>query len=290
MGLSEQQVLARLSGIGGSEAGAALGLSARKTQLDLYLEKTGAVPPMDDNEWLLWGRLLEPVIRQQYSERTGRVVRVTEGTLRHPKYPFILGHPDGGTDDRRLVEIKTARSPDGFGEPGTDQVPTDYLLQTQHYLILTGFEVADLAVLIGGSRFCLYEIPADPELQEMLIDGEAAFWQRVEKREPPEPSFEDAHVLDTLKHLYPGTDGTRLNATPEQERWRAVYAEACSKMDVYKSAADAARAHLVYEMGQAAMLAFQDGKVLRRKLTKRKGYTVDPTEFMDCRLVNDKEG
>ena len=43
-------------------------------------------------------------------------------------------------------------------------------------MAVTGFVVADVAVLIGGSDFRLYEVPADAELQQMLVDAEAEFW------------------------------------------------------------------------------------------------------------------
>jgi len=177
----------RQTGIGGSDAAAVLGLSKWKTPLEVYMEKRGEAGGQDDNESMLWGRALEPVIRQQYAERTGRVVRVPQGILRHPEHNFMLANLDGVTDDGRLLEIKTARSGQEWGEVGTDMVPQAYLIQVQHYLSVTALSVADVAVLIGGSDFRLYEVPADAELQEMIIDGEAAFWQRVIEGVPPEP-------------------------------------------------------------------------------------------------------
>jgi putative phage-type endonuclease len=177
----------RRKGIGGSDAAAVLGLSKSRTPLQVYQDKRGEGVEQEDNEAMLWGRVLEPVVRQQYAERTGRIVRLPEGILAHPKYPFMLANIDGVTGDNRLVEIKTARTPIGFGEPGTDEVPQAYLIQVQHYLTVTALSVADLAVLIGGSDFRIYEIPADPELQGMIIEDEAAFWKHVEDGIPPEP-------------------------------------------------------------------------------------------------------
>lgn len=185
----------RQTGIGGSDAAAVLGLSKWKTPLDIYLEKRGETGNQPDSEPMLWGRALEPVIRQQYADRTGRVVRIHEGILRHPQHDFMLANLDGVTDDGRLLEIKTARSGQDWGEPGTDEVPQAYLLQVQHYMAVTGLVVADVAVLIGGSDFRLYEVPADQELQGMLIEAEAEFWRRVVDGVPPEPvSFADAQA------------------------------------------------------------------------------------------------
>jgi hypothetical protein len=80
-----------------------------------------------------------------------------------------------------------------------------------------------------------------------------------------------------------------LIATEEQERWRLVLEEACEKAKQMDAVAEGAKARLLWDMGDAALLKFADGRVLRRKLTKRKGYTVEPIEFMDTRIVKDKE-
>lgn len=188
----EQFLEQRKSGIGGSDAAAALGLSKWTTPLELYREKRGESAGQEENEPMRWGTLLEPVIRQQYVERTGRDVMVTGEMLRHPKHDWMLANLDGVAGER-LVEIKTARSPKEWGEPGTDQVPYAYLIQVQHYLTVTALPVADIAVLFGGSDFQLYEVPADRELQEMIVDGEAEFWKMVQAGTPPEPrSYADA--------------------------------------------------------------------------------------------------
>lgn len=187
MNAREQWLKDRMAGIGGSDAAAVLGLSKYKTPLQVYQEKRGELGEIPDNEPMLWGRVLEPVIRQQYAERTGQVVRLPEGIIRSERHPFMLATVDGITDSGRLVEIKTARTAQEWGEPGTDEVPQAYLIQVQHYLTVTALPVADVAVLIGGSDFRLYHIEADPELQGLIIEGEAEFWQRVEQGIPPEP-------------------------------------------------------------------------------------------------------
>lgn len=187
MNAHEQWLKERRLGIGGSDAAAVLGLSKWKTPYDVYADKLGLADPIPDNEAMLWGRLQEPLIRQQYADRTGRAVTVPNAPLVHPVHAFMRANLDGATDDKRVFEAKTARTAQDWGEPGTDEVPQPYLLQVQHYMAVAGFVVADVAVLIGGSDFRIYEVPADPELQEMMIEAEAAFWDRVQRRDPPEP-------------------------------------------------------------------------------------------------------
>ena len=88
-------------------------------------------------------------------------MRLPEKILYHSKYPFMLASLDGFTDDNRVVEIKTARSGKGWGEPGSNEIPDYYILQVQHYMIVTGFEVTDVPVSIAGGSPELYEVPAD---------------------------------------------------------------------------------------------------------------------------------
>jgi putative phage-type endonuclease len=181
----------RKKGIGGSDAGAVLGVSPWKTPLQVYLEKRGEAPGIEDNEYMKWGRNLEPLIRQEYANQTGREVIVPGEILHHPRYGWMLANLDGAVNGnspvKRVLEIKTARSADGWGEPGTDEIPDHYQAQVQHYMIVTGYPVADVAVLIGGSDFRLYEVPADPELHELMIEKEAAFWEQVQKGIEPDP-------------------------------------------------------------------------------------------------------
>lgn len=185
----------RRTGIGGSDAAAVLGMSKWRTPLSVWLDKTGQAIDAGETEPMRWGTLLEPVIRQEYSNRTGRAV-MAPGFLRHPRHGFMVANVDGVTADQRLVEIKTARTAEAWGEPGSDQVPDDYLIQVQHYLAVLEFSVADIAVLIGGSDFRIYTVEADPELQEIMIGSEAAFWQSVVDHVPPAPmSFADAQAL-----------------------------------------------------------------------------------------------
>ncbi len=185
----EEWLAERRTGIGGSDAAAVAGQSAWRTPLDVYLSKveTDDLPPTPE---MRRGSILEPAVRQMYSDATGYSVEVQRGKiLRHPQHPFMLASLDGlAADGRIVVELKTARSRKGWGEPGKDEVPLDYLFQTQHYLAVTGLATAEIGVLFADFEFAIYEIPADAEFQDLLIDAERRFWACVERREPPEPT------------------------------------------------------------------------------------------------------
>lgn len=183
----------RRKGVGGSDIAAIMGLSPFKTAYQVYQEKRKEVKDWQGNEATDWGKRMEPALRQWYSDVTGRCVRTPEKIITNSKYPFMLASLDGFTDDPRGVEIKTARSQKGWGEPGTNEIPDYYLLQVQHYMAVTEFPVFDVPVSIAGGSPAIYEVPADKELQELIIEACAEFWRRVVDGNPPDAvSYADA--------------------------------------------------------------------------------------------------
>jgi putative phage-type endonuclease len=184
----EEWLQIRKTGLGGSDAPAALGISKWKTPYALWQEKRGEAAPVPENWSMRWGTTIEPLLRQHYADITGREVFMAESIVRHPKYEWMICTPDGGTADQRLIEIKTSRSSEGWGEPGTDQIPQAYLIQVQHSLCVTALPVADVLLGLYGQEPMLYHVEADLELHEMLIDAEREFWRCVQEGEPPEPT------------------------------------------------------------------------------------------------------
>ncbi len=174
--------------IGGSDSAKALGISKWGGPLDVYFDKRGESEPLDDNPAMYWGRVLEPIVRDEYARRSGQCITYGEGILRSEAYPFMGANLDGRGADGRVVEIKTARSADGWGDEGSADIPADYIAQVTHYMVVTGAQLADVAVLIAGSDFRVYTIPLDRELADLLIEAERELWQRIERGEPPPPS------------------------------------------------------------------------------------------------------
>lgn len=288
MTLTAEQHTARRLSIGSSDAAAAIGLNPYFTAVELWQEKRGVSAPFEGNESTKWGQLLEPAVRQEYAEQTGRVVRLPQETLVHPHWDFITCHPDGVTDDRRLYEGKCARFPDNWGEPGTDVIPEHYLIQVQHALAVTGLAVCDVAVLIGGADFRIYEVPADPALQVSILEAEQEFWDHVQKGIQPALDYEAPGAVAVLKKLYPGTNGKTIKADAKTIEARLRFEVSKKQEKDGKENADAAKAQMLEFMGEASVLLFPDGKGLRRAKVDRKAYSVDATSYMDSRFVNAK--
>lgn len=282
-----EELLDRNRWIGGSDAAAAVSLNPYASQFDLWQEKLGIIPPFIGNERTRWGKLHEPVVRQETAERRGVTIKLPPDVLVHPRFAFAACHPDGIIDDGRvLYEGKTARYPDGFGEEGTDQVPQHYLVQCQHNMGIIGAERTILSTLIGGSELRIYDIPADKEMQQMLFEAEARFWHYVQEKCPPPPDLSRADALEVLKRMYPGTSGEIIQADEAAAKLRASWDAQKLIAKNATALADQAKAALLAAMGEATFLAFPDGKSLRRAIVNRKGYEVKASSYIDARYVN----
>jgi putative phage-type endonuclease len=189
----EEWLAERKNGLGGSDMAALFGLSPWKSRYQLYMDKKGLTPDIEETEAMRMGKIMEPALRQFYSDTTGRAVRVPDKIIYHKEYPFIFANPDGLTDDLRVVELKTSKFQKGWGEPGSAEIPEYYALQCQHYMCVTGFKVCDVVVSIGGALPIMYELPADDELHELMVDEGKRFWDELQKGIEPTPiSFSDA--------------------------------------------------------------------------------------------------
>lgn len=248
--MDAQQLMERKKGIGGSDVAAVLGVSKWKTPYQLYLEKTSDEISDFDNPAMFWGRTLEPIIRQRYSDVTGRSVIVPALNIIHPKYDFIRANVDGIADDR-ILEIKTSRSDIGWGEEGSDEIPDEYACQVQHYMMVTGFVVADVAVLIGGSDFRLYEVPADKELQEIMMERENEFWQMVINRSPPDP--------ETLSDLILKFGGSSKQAVVQADELTIQAVNRLKEIKAIAKEEDTLKAVIIAALGEADTLS--DGPI-----------------------------
>jgi putative phage-type endonuclease len=185
----EDWLEARRHGIGSSDAAVALGFSKWKTPAELYDELVGVAAPPDlsGKEAVELGVLLEDDVAELYERRTGRKLERVHAILQHPQHIFMLANLDRKVvGERRLVECKTAglfaHKFGDWGDPETepDRIPTEYLIQVQHQLAITGYDYGDLALLVGGQKFMIYpDIVRDEEFCRNMIELETKFWERV---------------------------------------------------------------------------------------------------------------
>lgn len=200
----EEWLRARMAGIGGSDVSAIAGLNKYKSPMGVYLDKIGESPIEDiTSEAAYFGNILEDVVAQEFTKRTGMKVRNRFAILQHPNHPYMLANVDRMIVGKKEgLECKTA-SEYLKGEWEGDEVPTPYLLQIQHYMAVTDYDAWWIAVLLGGNKFIFKRIERDEEIIEYLIKLEGDFWaNHVIKRNPPEFDGSEASSR-LLQALYP---------------------------------------------------------------------------------------
>jgi len=191
-------------GIGGSDASVVCGINRWKSPVELYMEKKSMFPPVDAGEAAYWGNRLEGLVREEFTLRTGIEVMPVNAILQSEEYPFMLANLDGycyhPQHGEIIFEAKTAGQYMS-SEWDDDKIPNSYMLQLQHYMAVTGFRGAYIAVLIGGNNFKWQFVERDEELISMLIQLEAEFWDGVQSGTPPALDGSDASVKLLSKHF-----------------------------------------------------------------------------------------
>lgn len=186
----EQWLAYRRTGLGGSDAGAIMGVSPYKSAYAVWADKLGALPPVEDSEPMRQGRDLEEYVARRFCEETGLRVRRNRQMLRSIDHPMMLANIDRQVIGQRAgLECKTSRDI-RMTRYKNGEYPLEYYAQCLHYLAVTGWDRWYLAVLVYGTGLLVYTIKrADVEDDiSALIAAEEAFWRDyVETRAQPAP-------------------------------------------------------------------------------------------------------
>lgn len=299
-----EQLRAELkTGIGGSDVGAICGCNPWMTEHQVFLKKLGMLET-ETNEAMEAGILFEEPIGRRYAEKNNVLLWKPE-LVRHPEYPFILGHmdfivvrsydadfPDHGnittqhgrserTSIRPLlkdalwgVEIKTVgewgfKSGD-WGEEMTDKVPHQYLLQCQHYLMcMPELPFMDMYVCVGGNKFRTFRIKPNKKLQASLISRETAFWQRVQDKEPPDVDGSPG-AKEFLDQWFQADTELHCDCTPELDQLVSNHLTTKKLIAEQYDELEKIDQKIKKEMGNATLLETPDAKVTWKDVMSRR--------------------
>lgn len=237
--LTDEQKENRKNGLGASDTPILMGYSTFKTPYELYLEKKGLVDCDEETEQQYWGKQIEPLILQRFSEEMNTPV-ISLDTIYHPDYPFIFANLDGYAPE--LDAVVEAKMVNVFQRKKwdcalTDGIPFDYLIQIAKQVMLKDARMGYCAVLIGGNEFKYFEYHRDEALEKMILNADIQFWDCVQNNIEPEPvsisdcklKFNDSRPESTIKANY--TIGEKVaqlqmlkvrqkNLSEEEERYK----------------------------------------------------------------------
>lgn len=161
--LTEEEWLSwRRRGIGGSDAAAVMGQSTFCTKRDLYYDKKGIKPVLEEEEsnWVAKevGHRLEDLVAKIFSNKTGFPIYPVRKMFQHAKYPFMLADvdffivfPDGS---RGILECKTTNY-NCQDKWANNSVPVNYEYQGWHYMAVMNLEVVYFPVCTGITKMSL---------------------------------------------------------------------------------------------------------------------------------------
>lgn len=215
----EEWLEARRTGIGGSDAGAIMGVHPYKGAFGVWADKKGYSEAAEDNEAMRQGRDLEDYVARRFGEKTGLKVRREYGMLRNDRHPHMVANIDRRIRGERAgLECKTSRDI-YMKRYRNGDFPMEYYCQCLHYLAVTGWDAWYLAVLVYGTDLLIFKICREEAQEDIdrLIEAEEAFWAKyIEGGEmPPPDAFPETGR--TLDGMWDGGDGEWLDATDAQD-------------------------------------------------------------------------
>lgn len=224
----DQWLAERRKGIGASEIAAVLGISPWESPFSLYWRKVEGWAT-DDNDEMTAGRYAEPAVVQWFTDQHPEFELAWAGLYRHPDRPWQLATPDRlvydqcltcADDDirgctqcawngfgplRALVECKYLIGGwDGWGEPGTDDIPVYYRAQCLWQADVLGVDEVYVAAW-HGAEFRQYLVRRDEKDLRVMRAAGQRFMDRIAAGDPPPLDGHDA-TLATLKRLHPDLD------------------------------------------------------------------------------------
>lgn len=192
--------------LGGSDASAVIGVNGWKSNVDLFLEKTGQVEPKDisDNPNVKFGVDAEPIIRELFkiSYPQYEMIYTENNSYINEKYPFAAASLDGlliekSTKRKGIWECKTSEIVSSMSkEKWTKQIPDNYYAQLIHYLMVhEECEFAHLTALLTWKfqgkeiyqqikNYHIERSDVEDDIQ-YLMKEEEKFWRYVQSGNQP---------------------------------------------------------------------------------------------------------
>lgn len=239
--ITNRQKKDREKGIGSSDVPTILGLNKWATPYDLWLNRTGVTPDIEENEAMSIGTALEIPILKMAAKRLGeKVVR--------PSSPFVgcqlfyRANVDGmvGVAKRGspIVEAKTTGMAGLWGEEGTDQVPESVKAQVMYQMMCSSSQTAYVAVLVGdfGLKFKMFRVEFDVEYAEHIAASVDRFWIRnIEGGEAPDGVPNVEYLKNIRRRDNPDPKVIPTSMFEDAERLKAIAELAGEEADVAKT-------------------------------------------------------
>ena len=228
---------------------------------EVILQKLGMMerPDLSEVEAVQMGHVMQPVIGRLASAKLGIELKDADYALTHPKETWLKSHFDFiSADGKTLVEAKNYNA--GVRNKFDAEsliIPENDMAQLIHEAACHNVENIVLAVLFGGQNFEVFRFTITEQQKEKLIKDMAAFWARVETKQPLDP----ASTAET-KLLYRESAPTSITAPASVEQVVAALKTVKEQIKTLEDREEQLLTAIQNFMGVNSELVSYDGKVL----------------------------
>jgi putative phage-type endonuclease len=232
--------------IGASDVAALFDMSPFTTLWQLWMEKSGKLPPEDlsDNKSVQAGTFLESGIANWAAHRWDMKIEKVVDYYTADDCPGMGASLDFQTDGGHPVEIKWSAHGDGWEYEGDTITcaPDNYVLQVLHQMACTDAEYGWLIALIRNEPRRM-KVPRSEEIISKIKSEIRIFWESVRAgTEPPVDFDKDGDAVVRLLDFVPMSEVT---LTTEHAHLFQTYLENAAIEKEAKAKKDAAKTELL---------------------------------------------
>lgn len=184
---------------------ALFGVSPYLTHFELWhSKKSGLNLPFNENDRVVWGKRMEPVIAAGVAEDNGwKICKIAE-YIRLPALNMGSSYDYEVECKIRGLGIMEIKNVDYFQYKDKwtpDEAPAHIEIQLQHQLTVAGpkYKWACIVVFIGGNNPIVYVREPDVEMGAGIRRAIAQFWKSIDDNKEPKPDFyRDGEVIRAL--------------------------------------------------------------------------------------------
>lgn len=265
----------RMNGIGGSEAGAILGLSPYTSSLEVFYNKLRRPVEKPENAAMFFGNELEDFVADlwRYSgvtfdetihnKRNGEKQRdytKVNAFLINPKFPHLFASVDRlikanqfmiGSDEVQAEGILEVKTIGGFVVRQWEHgIPPSYVVQLQTYLAVTELSWGELIMLQDGRNVELIPFVRNEELINRIVNTTKEFYDRVTRarevlKQEGFEYYDDVPLSHTIHSvigcLEPPPDNSEAYTDYLKQRYKAEPITLNGDVEDYDTACEAVR-------------------------------------------------
>lgn len=299
----------RLDWVGSSDIATIVGLNKWQSPLELWAIKTKKVPqPDSNNPYFIWGRLVEPAIRELFHlKHLEYKLAPNDTTYYHDKERWAVATPDNwllltedfvdqnyfekydhSGSDSGILEMKTSSRFNGWEEGCPDYAH----VQTMWQMGICHKDWARVAGVLAGRPDDLRTpfFRFDKALFDVLLNKAGEFINCVRKDIPPNAGPRDAQLLTNLIAKHDKKDAIDLK-TSEVGDWVAQYDEAYKmkteskkELEYWDDRAKEAENNIRKALGDSSCGMLEDGRMVTLSKVEKKPYTVTPKPYFTFKI------